>query len=205
MPEGMPAALIVERFDIRSGDEDDRRIALEDICSVLDLPPEAKYDSTIERIARAVRPLSSAPEEDLLVLLKRALFAWLIADGDMHLKNLALLKIAAPSTGCFESVRMAPLYDAVTTSVFPGLEHDRMALKLGGKDDRLRRADFLRMAATAGIPAGTADTAIDELTKSYSKALDQIIVPNVPSIDAEIAARAEQMLDLCRERLKAWH
>ena len=69
---------------------------------------------------------------------------------------------------------MAPLYDAVTTSVFPGLEHDRMALKLGGKDDRLRRADFLRMAVTAGIPAGTADTAIDELTKSYSKALDQI-------------------------------
>lgn len=205
MPEGMPAALIVERFDIRSGDEDDRRIALEDICSVLDLPPEAKYDSTIEKIARAVRPLSSAPEEDLLVLLKRALFAWLIADGDMHLKNLALLKIAAPSTDCFESVRMAPLYDAVTTRVFPGLEHDRMALKLGGKDDRLRRADFLRMAATAGIPAGTADTAIDELTKSYSKALDQIIVPNVPSIDAEIAAKAEQMLDLCRERLKAWH
>ena len=57
MPDGMPPALIVERFDIRSGDDDNRRIALEDICSVLDLPPEAKYDSTIERVARAVRPL----------------------------------------------------------------------------------------------------------------------------------------------------
>ncbi len=205
MPDGMPPALIVERFDIRSGVDDHRRIALEDICSVLDLPPEAKYDSTIERVARAVRPLSTAPEEDLLVILKRALFAWLIADGDMHLKNLALLKIAAAGADSFESVRMAPLYDAVTTRVFPGLEHDRMALKLGGKDDRLRRADFLRMAATAGIPAHAADAAIDELTKGFATGLDQIIVPDVPNLAAEITAKAEQMLELCRERIAAWH
>lgn len=87
------------------------------------------------------------PEADLLVILKRALFAWLIADGDMHLKNLALLKAAAPGADTFESVRMVPLYDAVTTRVFPCLENGLMALRLNGKDDRLRRADFLRMAA----------------------------------------------------------
>jgi hypothetical protein len=40
----------------------------------------------------------------------------------------------------------------------------RLALTLGGKDDRLRRADVLRMAATAGIPARAADAAIDKLT-----------------------------------------
>ena len=39
-----------------------------------------------------------------------------------------------------ELVRLAPLYDAVTTVLFPGLEHDRMALKINDKDDRLRRA-----------------------------------------------------------------
>ena len=50
----------------------------------------------MERVARAVRPLSTAPDEDLLIVVKRALFAWLIADGDMHLKNMALLKIAEP-------------------------------------------------------------------------------------------------------------
>ena len=66
---------------------------------------------------RAVRPLSTAPEEDLRIILQRALFAWLVADGDMHLKNLALLKIAEPGASRFESVRLAPLYDAVTTRV----------------------------------------------------------------------------------------
>ena len=65
MPDGMPPALLVERFDIRRGLNDTRMLALEDLCSVLDLPSSAKYDSTMERIARAVRPISTAPEEDL--------------------------------------------------------------------------------------------------------------------------------------------
>ena len=48
-------------------------------------------------------------------------------------------------------MRLAPLYDAVTTRVFPGLAGDRMALKLNGKDDRLRRLDFLMLAQKMGI------------------------------------------------------
>ena len=106
MPNRMPPALLVERFDIRESNSDTRQLALEDMCSVLDLPTSAKYDGTMERVARAVRPLSTAPEEDLLIIVKRALFAWLIADGDMHLKNMALLKIAEPGERQFCSVRM---------------------------------------------------------------------------------------------------
>ena len=68
----------------------------------------------------------------------------------MHLKNLGLLKIAEPGEKQFHSVRIAPLYDAVTTRVFPNLKHDRLALKLNGKDENLRRADFLALATTAG-------------------------------------------------------
>ena len=108
MPNNMPPALLVERFDIREGVEDRRMLALEDLCSVLDLPVQAKYDATLERLARAVRPLSTEPAQDLLVLLRRALFAWLIGDGDLHLKNMALLKIAEPGEAHLRSVRMAP-------------------------------------------------------------------------------------------------
>ena len=96
MPDGMAPALLVERFDIRRGADDRRLIAMEDFCSVLDLPASAKYDSTIERVARGLRPLSTDPDADLDILFRRAVFAWLIADGDMHLKNLALLKVAEP-------------------------------------------------------------------------------------------------------------
>lgn len=180
MPDDMPPALLVERFDIRRADNDSRMIALEDFTSVLSVPTDAKYDGTMERVARALRPLSTAPEDDLLLVLKRAVFAWLIADGDMHLKNLAVLEIAEPGSRRFTSVRLAPLYDAVTTRVFPRLERDRMALKLNGKDDRLRRADFKAFAATAGLASGDAERAIDAVASAVGAAARA--APRLPSV-----------------------
>jgi serine/threonine-protein kinase HipA len=70
MPDGMPPALVVERFDIRRGPHDQRRLTMEDFCSMLDLPPSAKYDGTIERMARALRPLSTGPAADVSILFR---------------------------------------------------------------------------------------------------------------------------------------
>ena len=204
MPDGMPPALLVERFDIRQSLEDRRMLALEDLCSVLDLPTEAKYDGTMERIARAVRALSTAPEDDALTILKRALFAWLIADGDMHLKNMALLKIAEAGDEQFRSVRMAPLYDSVTTRVFPRLKHDRMALKLSGKDDNLRRADFRALASTAGLKAADADATIDGVIEQMKHAIGRIALPKLPAYGAEAKAMAAKMLEITRMRIDSF-
>ena len=202
MPDRMPPALLVERFDIRESNADTRFLALEDMCSVLDLPTSAKYDGTMERVARAVRPLSTAPEEDLLIIMKRGLFAWLVADGDMHLKNMALLKIAEPGDMRFRSVRMAPLYDAVTTRAFPTLKHDRLALKLNGKDDNLRRADFQALATTAGLRAGDAEAAVDDVVQRLRKALDAIAVPKAIQMSDETRQLTVEVLDLCRRRIE---
>jgi len=204
MPDGMPPALVVERFDIRESLEDTRMLGLEDLCSVLDLPTAAKYDGTMERVARAVRPLSTAPEADLLIILKRALFAWMITDGDMHLKNIALLKIAEPGGKQFRSVRMAPLYDAVTTRVFPRLKRDRLALKVNGKDDRLHRADFRALAATGGLKAADADAAIDELLGRLTEAVGQITLPKALEYGADGASMAKEMLDISRSRVESF-
>lgn len=176
-------------------------LALEDFWSVLNLPTEAKYDATIERVARTVRPLSTAPEEDLLIILKRALFAWLIADGDMHLKNMALLKTAELGDQQFRSVRVAPLYDAVTTRVFPRLERDRMALKLNGRDDNLRRADFRALAGTAGSRLADADAAIDDLLERMARAIELIELPKLADHSHEGQEMAERMLEISRTRL----
>ncbi len=177
MPDGMPPALLVERFDIRRSADDHRMLAMEDFCSILELPASAKYDGTIERMARGLRPLSTDPAADLEILFRRALFAWFIADGDMHLKNLALLKYAEPGSRRFATVRFAPLYDAVTTRVFPGLAGDRMALKLNGKDDRLTRQDFLTLARTIDLPAARAEAAIGELATRLREAALRMALP----------------------------
>ena len=177
MPDGMPPSLVVERFDIRRGPHDQRRLAMEDFCSILDLPTSAKYDGTIERMARALRPLSTDPAVDPNILFRRAVFAWLIADGDMHLKNLAVLKTADAGAKTFTAVRFAPLYDAVTTRVFPGLGGDRMALKLNGKDDRLARQDFLALARTIGLTVEDAEAGLDALTSRIAERLRTLQFP----------------------------
>ena len=177
MPDGMPPALVIERFDIRRGLHDQRRLAMEDFCSILDLPTSAKYDGTIERMARALRPLSTDPAADLNILFRRAVFARLIADGDMHLKNLAVLKTADAGAKAFTAVRFAPLYDAVTTRVFPGLGGDRMALKLNGKDDHLTRQDFLALARTIGLTVEDAEAGLDALTTRITERLMTLQLP----------------------------
>ncbi len=177
MPDDMPPALLVERFDIRRSGDDRRQLALEDFCSVLDLPATAKYDGTIERMARGLRPISTDPAADIEVLFRRALFAWLIADGDMHLKNVALLKTAMPGERVFASVRFAPLYDPVTTRVFPGLHRDRMALKLNGKDDRLTRQDFTTLARTIDLPIARANDIISDMAGRVRTGAAQAVPP----------------------------
>ncbi len=204
MPDGMSPALLVERFDIREQADDPRWLAMEDMCSALDLEPHDKYSGTIERVARATRALSSAPDDDLLILLRRVVFAWLIADGDMHLKNLALLKTARKGEAVFASVRLAPVYDALTTRVFPGLEHDRMALKLGGKDERLRRTNFIALAALAGLRAGDANTTIDDVLQRLPVALDAVALPEALELDQGPKAMAARTLALCRARIAAF-
>lgn len=47
MPDSMSPALVVERFDIRRNADDHRMLAMEDFCSILELPTSAKYDGTI--------------------------------------------------------------------------------------------------------------------------------------------------------------
>lgn len=200
MPDGMSPALVVERFDIRRDPEDQRCLALEDFCSILDLPPSAKYDGTIERMAKGLRPLSTDPAADLHILFRRALFAWLIADGDMHLKNLAMLKTADAGAKAFASVRFAPLYDAVTTRLFPGLAGDRMALKLNGKDDRLNVQDFLTLARTIGLSAGEAGVMVSELASLLAVRAGTLRLPEFASRSESARAAQDQVIALVGER-----
>lgn len=200
MPDGMAPALLVERFDIRRGPDDKRRLALEDFCSILDLPTSAKYDGTIERMARGLRPLSTDPAADLDILFRRAVFAWLIADGDMHLKNLAMLKMAEAGAKSFTTVRFAPLYDAVTTRVFPGLGVDRMALKLNGKDDRLTRQDFLALARTIGLTARDAEAAIGEIIERLASRVKTLRLPTFADQSAAAQGVREKVVALVEAR-----
>jgi serine/threonine-protein kinase HipA len=200
MPGGISPALVVERFDIRENGHDTRRLAMEDFCSILGVPAEDKYRGTIERMARALRALSTDPNDDIATLFARALFTWLVADGDMHLKNVAMLKTAGSRSRAFESVRMAPLYDTLTTRVFPGLHNDHMALNLAGKDDRLRWADFETCARTIALPLRKARDIVEQLLTTVGHSLEMISLPRLVSDSAPARAAAQTVLEIVRTR-----
>ena len=75
------------------------------------------------------------------------------ADGDFHLKSMAVLRVAPDGAQNFSSVRFAPTHDVVPTRVFPGLERDDLALSLAGKSGRLSSRDFVQAGMTMGVDA----------------------------------------------------
>jgi serine/threonine-protein kinase HipA len=119
-----------------------------------------------------------------------------IADSDMHLKNLAVPKIAEPGDDAFRSVRMAPLYDAVTTRIFPGLKHDHVALKLNGKDDQLRAKDFRTFARTARLNAAEADAVIEDMLGQVRQAVSRISLPALAEYGPNSKQMAEQTFEI---------
>lgn len=74
-------------------------------------------------------------------------------------------------------------------------------MKINGKDNRLRRADFLKMATTAGLTVTAENQAMEELLSGLRAGVDAVTTPNVAGMDEDIASKAQQILAICRERV----
>lgn len=125
--------LYVERFD-RTLADDGRvaRVHQEDMCQALGIAPADKYEASggpsIAAVVQLLREIGSPwAAADILKVIEAALLNFLIGNSDAHGKNLALLH---PARG---DVRLAPLYDLVSTQVYD-LE-PAMAMAIGGVED----------------------------------------------------------------------
>ncbi len=98
---------------------------------------------------------------------------------------------------------MSPLYDAVTTRVFPQLKHDRLALKLNGKDDRLSRTDFRMFASTIRLKAADAEAAIDQMAGRLHEAVETITLPKGLEYSADATKALTKMKQLSRDRIES--
>ena len=119
-------AIVVHRFDV---DATVSRFGLEDFCVLLALRPAAKYDTTWERIAKAVRDHvpGSTQRETFQKLATILLLTYALRNADCHAKNIALLYSTRAD------VRLAPVYDMITTVVYPGFQHNPPGISFLGK------------------------------------------------------------------------
>ncbi len=140
-------ALIVHRFDV---DEQGRlHWGMEDFCALLGMRPADKYDTTWERIAKAVRDhvpghrqLDTFRQLTMMLLLTYAL-----RNADCHAKNVALLYTSRAD------VHLAPVYDMLTTSVYAAYQHNPPGISFMGKKTWTPGKSLQKfIAGTFGIP-----------------------------------------------------
>jgi serine/threonine-protein kinase HipA len=185
--------LLVERYDrIRGEDENIQRLHQEDFCQALGIPSEIKYQSeggpSLADCFKLIRDASSAPAPDLIALLDAVIFNLLIGNHDAHAKNFSLLYMPD------RSIRLAPLYDLVSTVFYPELI-DRMAMKIGKqpKSSLIYSKDFDRFAADAGLGVAAARARIP--------ALADRLLEEIPGIDTPHPI-SESVASLISERCK---
>lgn len=115
--------LLVDRFDLKPNGE---RLGFEDMASVMglrvrDTLSDRKYHGSYERIADALKMLR-LPESDLHRFFEQVALTVMVSNGDGHLKNYGVLYTGS------DDVRLSPLFDVVTTSIY------RYARFSGGED-----------------------------------------------------------------------
>ena len=120
-------ALVVHRFDV--DDNGQLRLGMEDFCALLGLRPAAKYETTWERVARAVRDHvpGATRLETFRQLATTLLLTYALRNADCHAKNLALLYTSRAD------VHLSPAFDMITTVAYPGYQQNPPGISFMGK------------------------------------------------------------------------
>ena len=162
-------ALIVHRFDV---DEAGARLwGMEDFCALLGLRPAAKYETTWERIAKAVRdhvPVANRPDvfRQMATLL---LLTYALRNADCHAKNVALLYTTA------EDVHLAPAYDMITTAAYPEYAKNPPGIAfMGRKTWTPGKSLQTFITATFGLPARDQAEIVEQIAIAMAEVGPQV-------------------------------
>ena len=140
-------ALVVHRFDV--DDDGQPHWGLEDFCVLLGLRPAAKYETTWERIAKAVRDHvpGNQRQEVFKQMATLLLLTYALRNADCHAKNLALRYTSR------RDVHLAPAFDMITTAAYLDYAKNPPAISFMGRktwDPGKTMQTFI--AATFGVP-----------------------------------------------------
>jgi serine/threonine-protein kinase HipA len=183
-------ALVVHRFDVDARGQPHR--GMEDFCALLGLRPAAKYDTTWERIARAVR--DHVPGSHRLETFRRLattlLLTYALRNADCHAKNLALLYTSRTDA------QLSPVYDMLTTAVYAGYEHNPPGIEFMGKKTWAPGKNLQRfIAATFGIAPKEQGLLVEAISDAVAD-----IGPQV----REAMATHRAFADVGKRMLAAW-
>lgn len=118
------------------------------------------------------------------------MFTWWVGNGDLRLKNLALLR------GDDDRWRMSPAYDQLNTRLV--IAGDPLAMPLCAERDNLKAATWRELAERFGIGPRAAERVCGELAERTAEAVALVHASPLPE------EMRESYAALLAERAPAW-
>lgn len=167
-------AYVIKRFDRL---DDGTKLQVEDFCQLSEKPIRDKYQGSAELCVRLLRTYASEPLIEIRKLYILLLFSWWTGNSDLHLKNISLLTTRDGIR------RLSPAYDLVSTRlVLP--EDDKLALPIGGRDQKFTRRKWLDFAEYCEIPERAATRILAAQIAAFDTA-KSLIADSFVSVDAK--------------------
>lgn len=202
MPDGLPPATLVERFDIPRNEDDTGKILMQDFCSLAKIPSHEKDKGSIEQCARLLKDVSINWERDRKAFFDRVVLSYALRDGDMHRKNLSVLKRIKGCDPDTLRVELSPAYDMVSTVVYKNA--DQMILPLNGKKEGLNRKTWVSFGGFLGMDPKEAEDRAMGLIQGVAQAAVGVLNELPPEITAHpecvraLQRATTEMVDLAR-------
>jgi serine/threonine-protein kinase HipA len=122
--------------------EDGSKIHMIDMFQVLDAFD--KYRGSMERIGKAIETYAENTLLDKLRFFELAIFSYLTANNDMHLKNFSMIKTSY-------GWALSPAYDLLNVKIVNPEDTEELALTLGGKKKKITLQNFNDFATSLGL------------------------------------------------------
>jgi serine/threonine-protein kinase HipA len=126
-----------------------------------------KYEGSLEQVGKAVRAHAANVGFDTIDFFERVLLCFVTGNGDMHMKNWALL-------GQGKDLSLAPCYDFVCSRLYIPNEEDS-ALTIDAKKNKLTRADFEALGGYLALAPKAMANAFDKL-RAAQEPLRQMVI-----------------------------
>ena len=203
-------AYITRRFDRLSRGE---KIHQEDLLQCFNMPSEGKYSKTYEEAGKLIQQVAGGKQAVVLDFVRRVIFAYLIGNDDLHLKNFSVQRL--PENTGRDYDRLTPNYDCLFCDAFndgsteQGLGQLALGLLLDPKDDDEQFSDahrhygyytgidFIELGYRLGIPEKPIQKFIDQLHHKQGDMIELIQHSFMPE------AMKERASALLENRLRA--
>lgn len=158
-------ALAVERFDLNP---DGTFKGMEDMCSLLALLPENKYQSTWEKVAKRITDVAKGPNlpEILDNLANLVLLNFAVKNADCHTKNIALIYSSV------NDIHLSPIYDVLTTTAYQPYHLNSPSLSIAGRKSWAIGPEFdLFLRTTCKLKRPAIQTKIQRIEMAMAQAV----------------------------------